>query len=285
MCGVVGLKVTNSAVSRYGMMGLSRSLDAVGIIASTSQDVAAILEVISGPDARDSSCSARPAYCSARQRPKVIGLRIGIPQNYYWEEISSEVADQLDGVVSRLNKLGMKTVKIDVPFHDVIPALAGILFACEAATLHAHWMHTQPGNYSEEVMARLEPGLHIPAHRYLQALHSRSELAAKFVEEVFNQADVLLTPALRNPIPLLAEVQSLATPSKLEAISKLTHCTRPINFLGLPALVLPCGSTRDGLPVGFQLIGRPFAEGLLLGVADRLEAEGVASGPKMVATQ
>ena len=136
----------------------------------------------------------------------------------------------------------------------------------EAATLHGRWIRERPGDYSLFVRSRIEAGLHVPAVRYLEAMALRGRILADFVPRAFAEADVLFTPVLPIEVPKLAATE-VGTPADVQrVIVALTRCTRNINYLGLPALSVPCGFSANGMPVGFQLIGRPFAEATLFRV-------------------
>jgi aspartyl-tRNA(Asn)/glutamyl-tRNA(Gln) amidotransferase subunit A len=114
--------------------------------------------------------------------------------------------------------------------------------------------------------------LSFPATRYLQALQVRPRITRRFVEHVFGRCDVMHAPVLGFPVPTIAETDLKDKPGFVALLSRMTHCTRPINYLGLPALAVPAGFGVDGLPVSFQLVGRPFAEAALFRVAAAYEA-------------
>ena len=129
--------------------------------------------------------------------------------------------------------------------------------------MHGRWIRERPQDYSLFVRSRIEAGFHIPATRYLEGLALRGRILSDFVGRVFEKADVLFAPVLPIQVPKLAQTE-VGTPADVQrVIVALTRCTRNINYLGLPALAVPCGFTANGMPTGFQLIGRPFAEATL----------------------
>jgi aspartyl-tRNA(Asn)/glutamyl-tRNA(Gln) amidotransferase subunit A len=142
-----------------------------------------------------------------------------------------------------------------------------VLVYSEAAAIHGPWLREHAENYSPQVRMRAATGLAIPAAAYQQAQQLRPRILRRFVDAVFSRCDVLHLPTLGIPVPTLAETNVGGSATMWEKIAVLVRCTAPFNFLGLPALSVPCGFTDNGLPTSFQLVGRPFAEATLLGVA------------------
>jgi len=274
ICGVVGLKPTTTRVSRYGAMGLSFTLDCLGPLARTVRDCARLTGVLAGRDPLDATSADEPVpdYEAATRDAQVKGLRIGIATNYYNEELDAEVAARQSACAARFATLGATLVEVAVPEHRHLADLQNIVSGAEAAALHATWIRERPQDYGPQVRARIEPGLATSAVAYLQALQLRPRLMLRVVEAVFSQCDVLLTPALPSRVPTIAETDLGDQPGFARMIAGLTRFTRPLNFLGLPALALPIGFDSRGLPVGAQLIGRPFAEATLFRAAAAYEA-------------
>jgi aspartyl-tRNA(Asn)/glutamyl-tRNA(Gln) amidotransferase subunit A len=152
-------------------------------------------------------------------------------------------------------------------------AMGDIIAKVEAATLHGRWMQATPELYSKAVYSRTEPGFHLSAVRYLEAIGLRARLMADFVERAFARSDVLLFPAMPVPVPLRSEADMESGSSVFTVVPQLTRLTRPFSYLGLPVLVIPIGMDRNGMPVSAQLIGRPFGEARLFDVAARLMGE------------
>jgi aspartyl-tRNA(Asn)/glutamyl-tRNA(Gln) amidotransferase subunit A len=265
MCGVVGLKPTNGRVSVYGAMPRAWSHDCVGPIARTVRDCARLLEIIAGADQNDPATSAEPVHPYERRlRGSIKGLRIGIPANYFSDEVTDDVQMRMDDSIAVLKSLGAQVVSIDVPNPEYVFKLSIIMSEAESSTYHAGWMRTRPQDYSAGVRARFEPGLNIPATQYIAALNERARLRREFMEDVFTRVDLLHTPVMPIPVPSLEEITRKG-PDDLRALIPLfTRNTRAASFLGLPAFTVPAGFSNNGMPVGMQLIGRPFDEEVLL---------------------
>jgi aspartyl-tRNA(Asn)/glutamyl-tRNA(Gln) amidotransferase subunit A len=166
--------------------------------------------------------------------------------------------------VATLASLGVRVREIRVPDLQVVSDVTQIISRSEAAALHAGLLRERPDELGAFARARLELGLRLPAYDYLQALRLRARLARAFSREVWSEVDVLAAPVIPEPAPPLAA----ATEGSLDEITvrqgRFSRLTRPINGLGLPALSLPCGFSRAGLPLAFQLVGRPFDEATVL---------------------
>ena len=267
MCGITGLKPTVTRVSRAGAMPLSFSLDCVGPLARTARDCARLMDVIAGPDAADPSASSEPVPgYEAALDGNARGLRIGVARDYYYDPVALDVAHQLEESLSTFRALGATVKEVKVPDIDLINTLMHVVMSVEAATVHRKWLETRRDDYSLQVRSRIEPGLFYPATRYVEALSLRATLARQFVETAMKDVDVLHLPAIPIPVPTIEE--STTGPDVMRIIGTLGHCTRGINYLGLPAVGVPAGFDGKGLPIGFQLVGRPFAEAPLLRAAD-----------------
>ena len=205
--------------------------------------------------------------------PKIKGLKIGVPKNYYYDEVTVEVRDLMNASLKVYEGLGAHIIEVNVPNHEELTDLANVVMGSEAATLHGAWLSERPNDYSDQVLARIQPGLSYPATRYLQALQVRPKITHRFVEQVFNVCDVLHAPVLRIPVPTIADTDLKGNPGFATLLSQMTYCTRPANYLGLPAIAVPAGFTENGLPSSFQLIGRPFAEGVLFRIAAAYQNE------------
>ncbi|HYR34574.1 MAG TPA: amidase [Burkholderiales bacterium] len=269
MCGVTGLKPTVTRVSRAGVMPLSHSLDCVGPIARTARDCARLMEVIAGADPADASASAQPVpRYEAALDGKARELRIGVPRTYYYEAVAPEIKARLDESLAVFRTLGARVTEVQVPDIDLINTLMHVLMAVEAATIHRKWLATRRNDYADQVRSRIEPGLFYPGTRYLEALSMRASITKEFVETAMNGVDVLHLPAIPVPVPTIEETTRGAPADVARIIGVLGHATRGINYLGLPSICVPAGFDPKGLPVGFQLVGRPFTEAALLRAAD-----------------
>jgi aspartyl-tRNA(Asn)/glutamyl-tRNA(Gln) amidotransferase subunit A len=269
LCGLTGLKPTQTRVSRFGVLPLSHSLDCVGPLAPAARDVARLLAVIAGPDARDPTASthAVPDYESLLDGD-IRGLRIAVPDNYYYDTVTDEVRALLDASLDALRGLGASVVRVTVPDIPQINSLAQLVMAVEAATVHRKGLAERRDDYGAIVRSRVEPGLLVPAVRYCEALNLRARITATFLDATLGQADVLHLPAVTIPVPTIEETTTDAPGPVNARLGAITHATRGINYLGLPAASVPMGFTGNGMPAGFQLVGRPFDEGLLLRMAD-----------------
>jgi aspartyl-tRNA(Asn)/glutamyl-tRNA(Gln) amidotransferase subunit A len=269
MCGLTGLKPTLTRVSRAGVMPLSHSLDCVGPIARSARDCARLLGVLAGADAADPTASRHPvAPYEAALDGNARGLRIAVPRAYYYDPVSPEIGQRLDESLAAYRGLGAELVEVDVPDMNLINTLAHILMSVEAATIHRRWLETRRDEYSDQVRSRIEPGLFYPATRYCEALAMRAALTAEFADLALGNADVLHLPAIPIPVPTIDDTTRGDPADIARAIGVVGHCTRGINYLGLPAISVPAGFDSKGLPVAFQLVGRPFSEAALLRAAD-----------------
>ena len=266
--GIVGIKPTYSRLSRAHSMALSHSLDTPGPLARTARDCARLLKVIAGYDPEDPSSSRRPVpdYEGATQRD-IVGVRVGIPENYFFDHVTSDVGQAIQTAISTLQSLGAVLVRLKVPSPEPLAEFSRVVAYSEASAIHGTWLRERAAEYSAQVRVRAMIGSVIPASIYIEALHLRPGLLREFVTEVFDRCDVLLTPTLSIPVPTLAETDVGSGDSMWRVLSLLVHCTAPFNYLGLPAISVPAGFTTNGLPASLQLVARPFAEMTLFRVA------------------
>jgi aspartyl-tRNA(Asn)/glutamyl-tRNA(Gln) amidotransferase subunit A len=268
MCGVVGIKPTQHRVSRHGMMPLSFSFDCAGPLARTVRDAARMLDVIAGHDPRDPTSSRRPPpACEAACGRDLRGIAVGVPESYFYDELDPQVAAAVATAQGALRSQGAKVHPVAVPDHDDINLVWAAALAAEAATIHRQWLRERPQDYGPMVRRRIEFGLYQPATRYIEALSLRDTLLREYCAQAFAHCDVLITPATPFPAPLLDAVDVGDSEDMPRLVLLATRSTRPVSYLGLPAISVPCGFSAD-LPLAFQLIGRPFAEATLCRVAD-----------------
>lgn len=272
--GVVGLKPTYGRVSRYSVLPRVWSLDTVGPLARTVRDCARITRVIAGADERDTTASAIPVPNYERLLDgRIKGLRIGVPQNHFYDDIADDVRRSMDESLVVLAKLGARIVKVAVPDLQHVYHLTNAIGQVESAAIYAKWMRERPEDLSLVVRTRTEAGYFVPAVSYLEALNARPRIAAEFVKAVFDKVDILHTPVMTMPVPTLAETEPGRSGDVMAMLAGITRNTRPINFLGLPALAVPAGFSDNGLPVSVQLVGRPFTEDVLFKVGDAYQRE------------
>ena len=263
-CGVAGIKPTYGRVSRAGAMPLSFSMDTVGPIARTVEDCALILQVIAGQDPADATSSALPVadYAAGLERP-VKGLRIGVPTGYFSDAVDAAIRKLLDASLDVFRSLGCEIVEVAIPDMDAWNRAGTAIIAAEAAAIHANWLRERPQDYSDQVRARLEIGAGVTATQYLNALRLRDAALKAWLAEVMSRVDAVHAPVVAFATPTIQETDVGGGTKMTELLALVTRLMRPVNYLGLPSLAVPCGFQPHGLPCGFQLIGRPFDEGLL----------------------
>lgn len=259
MCGVVGLKPTQGLLATDGMMGLSESLDCPGPLARSSRDIARLMDILTGQP-----------HEAALERP-VAGLVLGIPASFYWDDVAEPVADCLDQARRVLEGLGVRFIDVDIPDHDELADLADAVWTPEAATLHLPWLRARPGDYGEQVHARLTQGLAISATAYLRARQLRTLALEAMLTGPLSRCDALFVPVMRGTVPTDAETNIAAGGAMRKMVAGVSALTRPLSYLGLPGLVTPAGFDGAGVPIGLQLIGRPRGEPTLLRVAHAFE--------------
>jgi len=264
MTEVVGLKPTQNRVSQYGLMPLSFSFDCSGPLARTVRDAARILDVIAGHDPRDPTSSHRPKdnYEGACDK-SIVGLKLGIPKTYFYDELDTEVGVALDLVQQQYSDLGAEIVFVDVPDHNHINLIWAAALAAEASTIHRKWLRDRPDEYGPMVKRRIEFGLYQPATRYLETMTLREKYLREYCVTALANCDVLLTLTIPVTAPTYNDLDVGGGENMPDLVLKLSRNTRPISYLGLPALSVPCGFSKLGLPIAFQLIGRPFSEAQL----------------------
>jgi aspartyl-tRNA(Asn)/glutamyl-tRNA(Gln) amidotransferase subunit A len=273
--GLVGCLPTNGSVSRRGSMAMSWSLDCAGPLTRTVRDAARMLKTIAGPDSGYESAVGAPIpdYESSLDRP-LVGVRIGIPSGYFNEDLDPGVAAALAASLDVFRSAGAILVPVKIPESVALSSsLHPLVMKAEGAANHRPWKQMRADEYSEEVGKRLEAGYFILATDYINALQYRAFALQDVLDNVFSQVDVLHTPVLPIPTPTLEETAYSNGPAYLKMVVSLTRNTRPINFLGLPALSVTCGYTPDGMPTSYQLVGRPFSEQLLFQLGHRYQEE------------
>ncbi|WP_347558946.1 amidase [Robbsia sp. KACC 23696] len=264
MCGVTGIKPTNHLVSMQGVMPLSPSLDCVGFLAPSADDCARLLSAVVGPDPKDPTCIASTSVDYTRDvRMPLAGTRIAVPTWRVGPLLTEEVCALLEGAVAIFKMAGATIVRVPLPDFGELGALANVLCMSEAAATHLAWLQTRADAYGEQVRRRIERGLLYSSAQYVQAMRLRKPLLDRFIAETMPDCAAILLPVLPGAVPSIAA--SLAgAPEEVEArFGQLSYWMRGINYLGLPALALPMGFTDNGLPNGFQLVGRPLTEGYL----------------------
>jgi aspartyl-tRNA(Asn)/glutamyl-tRNA(Gln) amidotransferase subunit A len=266
VCGIVGLKPTYGRVSRAGAMALSWSHDHLGPMTLTVRDCALLLGVIAGRDLADATSSHRkvPDYVGALAG-SVRALRIGVPEAYYFDSLHPDVERATREAIDAMGKLGARVERLTVSDPEpMVAACNNKMVAAEAAAIHSRILKERPGELQPPVLARLAPGLRVSAYDYIQGSRLRARLTREFIANVFSRVDVLVAPTIPEPAPALAEAKSGTTDDVVRRMGRFSRLTRPFNALGLPVLSVPCGFSAAGLPVGLQIVGRPFDESTIL---------------------
>lgn len=267
MCGLTGLKPTQDRVSRAGVWPLSWSLDNVGPLARSARDCALVMEVISGPDARDTTVSASAFQCPALDGD-LSGKRIAVPREYYSERTTPAIQSALDEALTVFARLGADVIETTVPDMALVNAMVHIVLSVEAAAQLGKTFRDPACPVGRQVRDRLEPGLFYDATEYASALRLRGDIRQSWISAAMGSADAVFLPAIPCEVPTVAETTSDDLDAVAAVLGALTHATRGINYLGLPCLAAPCGADVKGLPIGFQLVGRPCAEAALIHIAD-----------------
>ena len=272
ICGVVGLLPTNGRISRYGMMPLSFSLDNAGPLARTVRDCARLVKVVAGTDPLDpTSAGSTVADYEATLEVPIRGLRVGVPIRHHWDDLAGDVKIRLEASLDVFRSLGAEIVDVAPPDPRPLDSLANLIILSEAAAIHRRWLKERPEDYTPLVRDRIRFGFSFPAARYVEALSLRANLLNRYLDAVFSKADVLHMPLLARPVPTMAAVEA-GFAGGPDLSFNLALNTRLFNYLGLPALAIPCGLDDDGLPVAFQLAGPPFAEARLFNAGHLFQA-------------
>jgi aspartyl-tRNA(Asn)/glutamyl-tRNA(Gln) amidotransferase subunit A len=273
-CGTVGLKPTFGRVSVFGTMPLSPSFDHVGPIARCVADAALLLGVIAGRDPLDPTSSPKPVedFCAALRKP-MRKFRLGRPREHYWEKLDPEVRRAAEAAVRAMEKRGAVVKEVSLPHVKESRDAATDISLAEALHVHeaAGYFPQRAADYGEEVRQRIEAGEKVPANRYLAGFDVRKRLVAEF-DAAFQTVDVIVAPTVPVPAPPIGAESVQIDGEDIDTRRALVGHSRPANFTGLPAISIPCGFTREGLPIGLQLIGRAFDEATLLRIALSYEA-------------
>lgn len=266
MCGVVGMKATYGVVSRRGVIPLSYSLDHVGPLTRTVRDNALMLDVIAGHDAFDPGSANRAAggYTSALAHG-VKGLRIGVIRHFYTHDMQAdaEMAAGIETAVQRLAELGAEIREITIAPLAEYAACNRTILTGEAFAIHENWMRERPQDYGALARERLMAGAFVRAADYVNATRLRRKLADAF-HALFADIDVALTASSMDPACRIDDRQAIDHTYSRQARA-------PFNVTGNPALAVPIGFSKSGLPLSMQIVGSAYGEALVYRVADAYE--------------
>ncbi|CAL9509584.1 Glutamyl-tRNA(Gln) amidotransferase subunit A [Streptomyces sp. enrichment culture] len=262
--GVVGLKPTYGLVPRHGVTSLSWSLDHVGPITRTVEDAALVLPALTGHDPRDPASVPAPALHHPGPDPDLTGLRVGVPRDFYFDHVAPEVEAAVRGAVDRLRDLGARLTEVGIPLARYVQAVQWGLMVPEATAYHERTLRDVPDRYADDVRVLLEAGELMSAGDHLRAQRARTLMRREWAR-LLTDVDVIAAPT----VPLTAVPSGRETVTwpdgTTETVSDAyVRLSAPANITGVPALTFPVGRDGDGLPIGMQLLGRPFEEAVLL---------------------
>ncbi len=292
-CGVVGLKPTYGSVSRFGLVAFASSLDQIGPITKTVWDAAIVMNVISGHDPKDSTSVPDSYFGISRDYTsqlgkEIKGLKIGLPEEYFIEGIDKEVKEAVLLAVKHLNSLGAEVINLSLPYTSYAVATYYILATSEASSNLARYdgvkyglrvkghdllemyRKTRSQGFGDEVKRRIMLGTYALSSGYYEAYYKKAQqvrtLIKRDFEEAFKKVDLIITPT--SPTPAFRLGERISDPLQMYLSDIFTIS---VNLAGLPAISIPCGFTKDNLPIGLQIIGKPFDEPTILRVAHAYE--------------
>ena len=291
-CGIVGLKPTYGLVSRYGLVAFASSLDQVGPITKDVKDNAMLLNIIAGHDEKDStSYDIEKKDYTKNLEKDIKGIKIGVPKEFFGEGINIEVKEQLNKAIETYKKLGAIVEETSLDVAQASLAAYYIIACAEASsnlgrfdgirygyrakdytTLKELYVNSRTEGFGDEVKRRIILGTYVLSSGYYDAYYKKAQKVRTYVKNEFDKAfqkyDVLLTPVSPNTAFKIGEKCNNPMEMYLADI-----CTVSINIAGVPAISLPCGIDKEGMPVGMQLIGNRFEEEKILNVAYKFEQE------------
>lgn len=280
-CGIVGLKPTYGRVSRYGLIAYANSLEQIGPMGQTVTDVSALMEVITGHDRRDSTSYDKPY--SHTPRADIRGLKIGIPQEYFGAGVDPQVAAVVKKAIGRLEECGATTVPCTIPSMEYALAAYYVTCTCEASSnlarfdgvrygpaadtkksWHEAYREVRQASFGTEVRRRIMLGTYALSSGYYGKYYAKAQIARENVKKdftrIFSDVDVIAGPTM----PTIAfKLGEKSDPLSMYLSDILTV---PANLAGIPALSVPCGKA-DGMPVGLQIMGRPWEDERVIDVA------------------
>jgi aspartyl-tRNA(Asn)/glutamyl-tRNA(Gln) amidotransferase subunit A len=291
-CGIPAMMPTYGRVSRYGLIAFASSLDRIGPFAANVADASAVMAVIAGHDPDDSTSAAVPTadYLAEIEKP-IQGLRIGVPEDYFGEGLDPEVREKVQAGIALLEQLGCRRIPLQMPHTDYAIATYYIIATAEAssnlarydgvryglrvpgATLTEMYRKTREQGFGAEVKRRIMLGTYALSAGYYDAYYLRAQkvrtLIARDFAHAFEKVDAIITPTAPTPAFRLGEKTSDPLQMYLADIFTVTG-----SLAGIPGISVPCGPTKEGLPVGMQIFGPHFSEGRVLQLARAFEKAG-----------
>lgn len=273
-CGLVSIKPTHGLIDRSGVIALSPTLDTVGPMTRSVRDAGIILQVLAGKIGEDSLAIPinAPDYLAEIENG-LNGFRIGWPTNFFMEHTDDCIVQEIQNIFQLTSKLGAVCTDVAVPGIETANALNMLITAVEGASLHEAAIIEKHKDFGPQSLSRLLVGSFVQARDYQNALAYRGKLAQSILHDTFSQVDAVMTPIWPYLLPTIEDSDMGAKPGAADMVFRSGHNTRPVNYLGFPAVTLPIGLDRNGLPLSVQLIGAPFTESKLLKIARSLERE------------
>jgi len=271
LCGVVGLKPTYGRISAFGSIPYAWSIDHIGIFTRTVEDAATVLEVLAGDDARDpfSVAAEVPRYGDALSGD-ISDLKIGVPRRFFYDHVDPEILAATSDALRCAERLGAKIVDVETPDLDASRTISLAIQMPEVLSYHSQFLKTKRDLYGEDLRSGFAVGQFILAEHYVRA----KRVVTKYRQDmsaVFEQVDLLVTPTCPIVAPRLGEV-TVTTEGKEEALGDAhSRFTNFFNLTGNPAISIPSGMHLTGLPMGVQVIARPFEEETLLRAGDAIQ--------------
>ena len=286
LCGVVGLKPTYGLVSRYGLVAYASSLDQIGPITKDVEDCAILLNMIAGHDEKDTtSTNMEKVDYTKSLKNDVKGLKVGVPKEFLAEGVNSEVKEAIEKVVEEYKAMGAIVEECSLPIADYSLATYYIISCAEASSnlgrfdgirygyrtpnyesLNDIFVNSRTEGFGDEVKRRIILGTYVLSSGYYDAYYKKAQQVRTLVKKEFDKAfekyDVLITPTS----PVVAFNMGAKSNNPLE-MYLADICTVSINIAGLPAISIPCGVDKTGMPIGLQIIGKQFSEETLLNAA------------------
>jgi aspartyl-tRNA(Asn)/glutamyl-tRNA(Gln) amidotransferase subunit A len=271
LCGLVGFKPTYGRLSRYGITVLAWSQDHPGPMARTVEDCALVMNGVAGYDPNDPTSVKLPVpdYTKALTG-HIKGLRVGVVKEFLEVPIESQVKGFVWKAIEKLEELGAIVSEVSWPIYHYAMAIASTIQMAEATAYHSKLIRENGSEIYPPVRLRLEAGIFISATDYIQAQRARTLFYRQSLD-LLKKVDLLAGPTVPVTAFPIGTSQLKVGDHNVNVISLLTQYTRPFNLNGFPAITVPCGFSNDGLPIGFQLAGRPFNEETVLRVAHAYE--------------
>lgn len=279
-CGIIGMKPTFGRVSKAGVYPLAPTLDHVGPMTRSVRDNALLLGILAGYDSHDIYSEKQEDEDFLRHIGKSIqGKVVGVPSNFYFEQVEGEVQIKIDEAIEVLKTLGAKIQMVEIPELSEVSWAQLKTIQSEAYAIHETQMLSHSDQYHPEVLERLKGSNEAKGYEYVKAQEIRGKTQTAF-QRIFQDVDVVVSPTLPILPPCIGQ-REIAIKGKVEPVrAALLRLTGPTSFTGLPSLSVPCGFSKTGLPIGMQFIGKPFDEAVLYQFGAAFENEASVSSLK-----